>query len=203
MIATIVNTILEKWKTQQFLENQLKYNSKIIDIPIVCELVNHENERFIKHFSSCYCDSFACEMICNMVKHRYNNRIWLDFSTVTSDVTIINIPVPNIMHNYQFQSVYIYLLEKRIKCLGILKQQYGRYTVYSNKKYQLREDDILICVVKQHDTLYQDTLNIETEILPTTVEHKLLDPTRLNAIDATFKKEIEMESESSRFTKPK
>ncbi|EKE41099.1 hypothetical protein ENUP19_0284G0084 [Entamoeba nuttalli] len=152
IIATIVQSVIEKKKILLETENEVKMKlTPKIKIPIICEIEKQESERFVKDFATTFSNCYAPEMICNMVRYKFNNRVWLDFSTVTSDVSVVSVQVPPEMVNYPFQLIFEFMLEKNAKCLGILKQKHGKYHLYSKKNYLLQSNDILFCVVKQRE----------------------------------------------------
>lgn len=153
VIASIINTLFKKNSP----ENPTR-------VPIVCEIEHSENERFVSQYATTFSRKYAPEMICNMVTYRFNNRVWMDFSTVTSDVSVVGMVAPDDMIGYSFQIIFNFLMQYNIKCIGVLIYDGQRYSLSTSHDHILAKGEKLFAIVDQADvkTVNNTIFNLST-----------------------------------------
>ncbi|ELP84612.1 hypothetical protein EIN_172370 [Entamoeba invadens IP1] len=121
------------------------------DVRMVCYLDNLDNARYVEHFSSVFCMKNIAEMICNMSEYDHNEEVWKDINGITKEFRLEKYKVPTRMVGSSLYQVFEFLMDRDTKCLGIVKERYGKIEMITKSSYELEENDELCCIAKKEN----------------------------------------------------
>ncbi|ELP93287.1 potassium channel, putative [Entamoeba invadens IP1] len=111
-------------------------------VPVVVEMDDLENERFVKKYASVYSRYMIVPMICHMIKNKYCATLWTDFLHLTGNVSVVKFNIQQNWSGMAFADVFSSLLSKGLKCLGVVRK-FGDETVV------VAEDDLILDISDQ------------------------------------------------------